>query len=193
MGESPTSDAALMARVAAGDRDALAALIDRHKEYVYKLAYRFAGRWDVADDITQDAFLRVYRAAPTYRSTAAFSTWLYRLVLNLCRDWRRAQTYRDHAPLDEGSSVADNATTRVEREEIVQAVRAAIEALADNQREALILHRYGELSHREIAEIMGKSESAVESYLVRAYANLRTSLGGMRALRPQDGAECRES
>jgi len=114
-----------MARVAAGDRDAFAALIERHREYVHKLAYRFVGRWDVADDLTQDAFLRVYRAAATYEPTAAFSTWLYRLVLNLCRDWRKGQSYRKHAPLSDGLPGPDGGADAVERQELAVEVAKA--------------------------------------------------------------------
>ncbi len=178
------SDADLMARVAAGDREAFAALIRRHQDYVQRLAYRFTGRWDAAEDLAQDAFLRVFRAARTYRPSAAFSTWLYRLVLNLCRDWRRAKAYREYVPVDSQQPVAPPPPDAAERAETAGAVRAAVDALPDNQREALILHRYAELSHRQIAEVMQKSESAVESYLVRAYANLRQSLAGVMGRNP---------
>lgn len=178
MDPTRASDAALMARVAVGDRGAFAALIGRHQEYVHKLAYRFVGRWDVADDLTQDAFLRVYRAASTYTPTAAFSTWLYRLTLNLCRDWRKSQTHREHASLDERVPAAEAGPEAVEREELARSVREAVEALPDNQREALILHRFAGLSHREIATVMERSESAVESYVTRAYASLRATLAG---------------
>lgn len=187
--DQAATDATLMARVAAGDRDAFAALIERHREYVHKLAYRFVGRWDVADDLTQDTFLRVYRAAATYEPTAAFSTWLYRLVLNLCRDWRKGQSYRQHAPLSDGLPGADGAADAVERQELAEAVRRAVEALPDHQREALILHRFAGLSHREIAAVMEKSESAVESYITRGYASLRSILAaqGRWRGRSQDG------
>lgn len=177
METSSTSDAELMARVARTDRDAFAALITRHQDYVLRLAYRFVGRWDVAEDLAQETFLRVYHAAAGYRPTAAFPTWLYRIVLNLCRDWRRGQTYRQYSPLDRQAGASGNDDrASLEDAEVAARVQAAIAALPDAQREALVLHRYGELSHREIAAVLGKSESAIESYLVRAYANLRKSL-----------------
>ncbi len=176
MNALPESDAELVARIADGDRAAFAALIERHQAYVHKLAYRFVGHRDVADDLTQDAFLRVWRSAAGYRPTAAFTTWLYRMVVNLCRDWRRGQRYRDYAQLTDMPAATDEKSAADDQAEMARRVREAIEALPDHQREAVLLHRYGEFSHREIAEIMGKSESAVESYLVRAYAKLRDSL-----------------
>jgi RNA polymerase sigma-70 factor, ECF subfamily len=173
-------DVDLMVRIAAGDRAAFSTLIERHQLYVHKLAYRFVGHWDVADDLTQDAFLNVYRAAATYRPTAAFSTWLYRLVLNLARDWRKVSSRRSrHLPLPRPPDGC-GPSSQTERSEVVDLVKAAVQALPENQRDALILHRYCDLSHREIAEIMGKSESAIESYLVRAYVNLRGLIQGRR-------------
>lgn len=178
MNGASTSDADLMMRIARGDRAAFSALIERHQHYIHKLAYRFVGRWDVADDLTQDALLRVYRAAATYKATAAFSTWLYRLILNLAHDWRKSQTRRSHAPLDERSAAPARPGCETESPDLADTVQAAIHSLPDNQRDAVILHRFCRLPHREIAEIMEKSESAVESYLTRAYANLRSSLSG---------------
>lgn len=170
-----------MARVAGGNRSALGVLIERHQEYVRKLAFRFVGHWDVADDLAQETFLRVWRAAGSYTATAAFSTWLYRLVLNLTRDWQRGQSYRQHAELNDRIADPQPAVSAtLQQSEIAEAVRRAIGSLPDNQRTALILHRYAGLSHREISAVMGKSEAAVESYLVRSYASLRAALGHLR-------------
>src|SRR5512138_2650513 len=80
------SDAQLMSRLATGDMSALGALVERHQDRVRSLAYRMVLRWDAAEDIAQETFLRVYRSAPTYQPTASFSTWLYRIVVNLCLD-----------------------------------------------------------------------------------------------------------
>ncbi len=172
------SDAELMQGVAGGDRDAFAALIERHQQNVHHLAYRFVGRADVADDLAQDAWLRVYRAAGTYQATAAFTTWLYRLVLNLARDWAKSQARRSAAPLPESVAGENAAAVQAERRELIDAIQDAILSLPENQRQAVVLHRYSRLSHREIAQIMEKTESAVESYLVRAYASLRSLLAG---------------
>lgn len=78
-----------MARVGQGSRDALGVLYQRHQANVIGLAYRFLGRWDVAEDVAQDVFVRVWRAAATFRPDARFTTWLYRVAANLCWDRRR--------------------------------------------------------------------------------------------------------
>ena len=148
------NDAELMARVAHGDRAALGTLIERHQEHVLALAYRFVSRWDVAEDIAQETFLRVFRSAPGYQPSARFTTWLYRIVANLCWDRRRWASRQPVAladrdlPTDAPGGAAD-----LEREERVRQVRAAVGRLADRQRLAVVLHRYEGLSHRRIAEI----------------------------------------
>lgn len=176
MKNDETTDGELMRRVQTGDRGAFASLIERHQEYVRKVAFRMVRRWDVADDLAQETFLRVYRAAASYKPTAAFSTWLYQLVLNLCRDWYRSQQLRFHHSLNHEELPDRASSPGIEQEELGEAVRQAVSALPERQQEVVILHRYMGLSHRQIAEIVDKSESAVESYLVRAYANLRKAL-----------------
>lgn len=170
-------DTELIRRLAAGDRGALAELMRHHQARVLTTAYRFLGNWDAAEDIVQETFLRVYRAAPRYQPQAAFTTWMYRLVVNLCWD-RRRQLSRDHRlragiPLPPEQTL----TSHAEQAERAAEIRRAVAALPDRQRLAVILHRFDELTHREIAEVTGWSVGAVESCLVRAYATLRKSLG----------------
>lgn len=169
------SDAQLMRRVAGGDMSALTQLVHRHQDVVRRLAYRTTGRWDVADDIAQETFLRVYRAAGTYHPSAAFRTWLYRIVVNLCLD--RARAARP-VPLTEvvepgTSPAADQALIQQER---VRAIQSAIAALPERQRMAVLLHRFENFTHGQIADATGWSESAVESLLSRAYETLRQKL-----------------
>lgn len=170
-----------MRRLAAGQRDALAVLVRRHQQRVHQLACRFLGRPDEVDDICQEAFLRVYHAAGDYRPTAAFTTWLYRVVANLCWDHRRrAVRLHDPLPPPDEHPASDDQPTAAERAELSDRVRLAVARLPDRQRLALVLHRYAEMSHREIADATGWSESAVESCLVRAYRQLRTDLSEFR-------------
>jgi RNA polymerase sigma-70 factor (ECF subfamily) len=175
------SDHELMLRVSQGEREALGLLVRRHQAQVVGLAYRFLGRWDVAEDVAQDVFVRVWRAAGAYRPDAQFTTWLYRLAANLCWDRRRATArelrLRTSSP---PPGMADEPSAGMEGEDRVARVRAAIAALPDRQRLAVILHRYQGLTHQEIADATGWSASAVESCLVRAYENLRKSLADMR-------------
>ncbi|KPK43520.1 MAG: hypothetical protein AMJ65_05535 [Phycisphaerae bacterium SG8_4] len=172
-----TTDEELMLKLGRQDMSALGELVRRHQQRVLDLAFRTLGKWDLAEDITQEAFLRVHRAAGNYKPTARFTTWLYRIVVNLCFDAQRSLA-RKAAPLD-GAALDVEAGTdydAAERKELVEFVKAAVGRLPQRQRMALILHRYQGLSHGEIAEVTGWSSSAVESLLVRAYANLREKL-----------------
>lgn len=171
------NDAKLMALVATGEMAALGELVRRHQDRAVSLAYRIVGESHLAEDVAQDAFLHVYRAAPTYRPDAKFTTWLYRIVTNLCLDSRR-RAGRAPAPLPDPSvlSTPETAGSEAEAKERAEMVRVAVGQLPDRQRAALVLHRYERLSYAEVAEITGWSESAVESLIVRAYATLRRQL-----------------
>lgn len=169
------SDAELMRRLALGRMDALAALVHRHQSVVRAVAFRMTRRDDLADDITQETFLRVHRSAGSYQPTAAFRTWLYRIVSNLCLDRLRSPRLAELTEVTKAPTApaADVAALAAER---CRAVQAAIARLPERQRLAVILHRYEGLSHAQIAESTEWSESAVESLLVRAYGTLRTEL-----------------
>lgn len=170
------SDAQLMARLAGGERAALALLVRRHQRQVFQLAYRTTGDHVLAEDIGQEAFLRVWRYAKRYESTAQFTTWLYRIVVNLCLDAfkrRRPITGDVHA---NGDVEPARQVGTIEAGERADAVQRAVAALPDRQRLAVVMHRFSGLAVRSIAEATGWSESAVESLLVRAYAALRRAL-----------------
>ena len=175
MGFEGWEDVELMASVASGEISALGELVQRHQDKVLALAYRMLGKWDTAEDVAQDTFVRVYRAAPTYRLQARFTTWLYRIVTNLCLDARRRA---DRVPLNPTTDVStpETALASMEADERARLVRRAVQDLPDRQRTILVLHRYQRLSYAEVAEVTGWSQSAVESLLVRAYATLRKRL-----------------
>lgn len=169
-------DVQLMARLAADDRTALGALVQRHQRRVLELAYRTTGDHALAEDIGQEAFLRVWRSAKRYKPTAQFTTWLYRIVVNLCLDaFKRRKPVTGDVPDGADTGAAQQATAIEERERAI-VVRKAIAMLPDRQRVAVVLHRFSGLTVRMTAEATGWSESAVESLLVRAYAALRRSL-----------------
>ncbi len=174
------SDAELLDAVARSDAGALGELAQRHQAKAIALAYRMLQRQDLAEDIAQEAFLRIWRHAPRYRGDARFTTWLYRIVSNLCLDhMRRAKRSPDELPEASVDGRQSSPEEPVETNELRAQVRRAVAALPERQRLVLILHRYEELTHAEIADVTGWSASAVESLLVRAYANLRQSLAGL--------------
>ena len=156
--------------------DALGELVRRHQESIQALAYRTLGRWDLAEDVAQEVFLRVYRSAGKYQPKAKVSTWLYRIAVNLCLDVMR-RSKRGPAALSKDANLpVQSVPDPLETSERIEIIRQAVADLPDRQKAVLNLHRYEGLSHQEIAEVTGWSQSAVESLLVRAYANLRKSL-----------------
>jgi len=175
---SSSDDVRLMARLAEGDRSAMAELVERHQRRFLELAHRYSGDWSAAEDIVQEAFLRVWRAAPGYDPRAGFSTWLYRIVMNLCYDLRKKRRPGQGKPSDFEviDETADTPLDSLEVRERALAVQRAVARLPERQRVSLILHRFSGLSVRAIAAITGSSESGVESLLVRAYEDLRKKL-----------------
>ena len=171
------TDTELMAALSTNDMSALGELARRHQANVLALAYRTTGKWDHAEDIAQEVFLKVYKAAPRYKPTAKFSTWLYRITLNLCIDHQRKNAKRSISvdPSHLETTPVEYPDT-MERQELTRTVRNAVLQLPERQRHALILYRYQGLSHEEITDVMDTSKPAVESLLVRAYANLREKL-----------------
>jgi RNA polymerase sigma-70 factor, ECF subfamily len=180
MTEPERSDSELMAAVAGGSREALAQLVRRHQAAVFALALRFLGRWDVAEDIVQDVFIRVWRGAARYQAAAQFTTWLHRITVNGCLDARR-RSARGPVTVPEAGldAAACDPPDPIEARETAGQVRRALDALPERQRMALVLHRYEGLSHRKIAHATGWSESAVESLLVRGYAAMRAALADL--------------
>jgi RNA polymerase sigma-70 factor (ECF subfamily) len=182
-------DVAAMKRLAAGDSSAIEKLIERHKKVVLNIVYRYIGDRSAAEDIAQEAFVRVYQARKRYKPTAKFSTWLYRIVSNLCLSTLRKEQLRKAHSLDssletqEGELRTDRSSddtdppgTRLEKEELAVVVRGAVESLPESQRMAVILNRYGGLGYQEVARSMDLSPMAVKSLLNRARNNLRQIL-----------------
>lgn len=173
-------DAALMRRIAKGDQRALQALMQVHLSKTVRLAMRIMGSATAAEDIAQEAFIRVWKNAARWEDPetrgAQFSTWLYRIVLNLCIDEkRRSKT----VGLDEDFDIADerlNAADRLQQREQSARVRAALDKLPERQRAAFILCFYEEHSNKEAADLLGISVKAVESLLVRSRRTLRDLL-----------------
>lgn len=175
------TDEELMLAAGKGDLGAFEQIVLRYEAALWSIAYRFLGDRTGAEDIAQEAFLRVFESAPRYRPTAALGTYLRRVVINLCLDRARrkqpqqlsaeglelsaSRKYASPSPLD--------ALVSEERDE---AVRRALDKLPARQRMALVLRHYEGLSYREIATVMGTSAKAVERLLARARASLEVLL-----------------
>ncbi|MEO1000201.1 MAG: RNA polymerase sigma factor [Pseudomonadota bacterium] len=182
------SDARLLARYAAGDQAAARALVALHGPRVYALARRLLGDAAEAEDVAQEALLRLWRIAPDWRpGEARISTWLYRVATNLATDRlrRRRGVGLDAAPepADEAPAVLDGLAAG----ERVAAIRRAVADLPERQRLAIELRHFEELGNPEIAEIMETSVEAVESLLARGRRRLAAALAGERAALGFDG------
>ena len=176
--ESVPDDRHCMRILAEGDLRGLGCLYERHKDRVFALALRIMGQSILAEDICQETFLRVQQAAGTYKPQAEFTTWLYRIVVNLCLDEKRKQTRRSWTPLSPEAypERTGNRSSNHDSQERSFAVRKALQTLNERQRKAVLLHKIEGLSHAEISAKTGWSQSTVESLLVRAYKNLRKQI-----------------
>jgi RNA polymerase sigma-70 factor (ECF subfamily) len=169
-------DAQLMTRLAGGDKEALVELVQRHQQRVLALAYRLTGDRALAEDLAQEAFLRVWRSAARYRPQARFTTWLYRIVVNLCLDASKKRRPVSGELPNKADARIPPPPAAADFRVRATAVQQAVARLPGRQRVALVLHRFSGLSVQAVAEATGWSESAVESLLVRAYSTLRKSL-----------------
>lgn len=171
------NDVALMGRVAKGDEAAYRLLSRRHVPAMLGLARRILGNAADAEDVVQEAMLRVWTHAPRWEPLAAFRTWLTRIVVNLCLDRKRKAPWVDLEAAGEIADPAPHAGDEAERNERDRLVDQAIGQLPDRQRTAIVL-TYGEgMSNAEVAEVMGTTVSAVETLLVRGKQGLRRALG----------------
>jgi RNA polymerase sigma-70 factor (ECF subfamily) len=188
-GLDPTSDAAIMLRVAEGDEAGFTYLAEKYHRPMIHFLFRMVGNQAIAEELAQEVFLRVYRARGSYRAEARFTTWLYRIATNLAvnhaRDTkheRTAQTvYLDQPDEETGTSldVADDEPSveeRLLRDERMAAIRRHVMALPERQRMAVLMHKYQGMDYRQIGEVLKLRESATKSLLFRAYQTLREKL-----------------
>jgi RNA polymerase sigma-70 factor (ECF subfamily) len=174
-----TSDEELMLSVAKGDLCAFEKIAHRHQELVWNIAYRSLGNKTDAEDVAQEAFLKLLDAAGRYRPTASFRTYLYRIVTRLCLDRVKKKqplcTSKLPETFDPGPTASENLIS-VERS---RKVSKALDKLPPNQRIAIVLRYYEGLSYRDIAAAMEVTEKAVERLLARGRASLEVYLGNL--------------
>ncbi|MDP2317935.1 MAG: RNA polymerase sigma factor [Acidobacteriota bacterium] len=173
-------DAALVTASVEGQRGAFDAIVERHRRTVYQVCYRFAGNHEDASDLAQESFVRAWRGLKTFKGQSALSTWLYRIAVNVCLNRVGAKTPATD-PIESTDHFEDTrnegAQSTLLREERAAAVRKAIASLPKKQRATLILRTYHELSHQQIADILGSSVGATKANFFHALANLKKLLG----------------
>ena len=162
-----------------GRREAFDVIVERHRRTVYQVCYRFVNNHEDASDLSQEAFVRAWRGLKNFKGQAALSTWLYRIAVNVCLNRVSARKI-DTEPLESDRFVDTPPripAANLMRGERAVAVRRAIAELPDKQRATLILRTYHELSHQQIADILGSSVGAVKANFFHALANLKKILG----------------
>jgi RNA polymerase sigma-70 factor (ECF subfamily) len=189
--QSPDHDddpgAAWMLAWRAGDEAAFDRLVERYSAQVWALLTRFLGRHPGREDMVQEVFLRVVRSRERYEPRARFTTWLYRIVFNLCVNETQRGGGREFTSLGEGEEEAGGAmlfadeteegpSAHMEQSDVVRLVRRAIAGLPAPQRMALVLAKYHEMPYVEIGKVLGSTEKAVKSLVHRAREALRANL-----------------
>jgi RNA polymerase sigma-70 factor (ECF subfamily) len=180
------SDESLCRRVGARDEAAFEGLVARYQGRAYRLAWSLLRNAEDARDVSQEAFLRVYRTAGSFRGDARFSTWFYRILVNLCLDHRRRGRWWQRLPMrpdDAGDPAGPTLERqpappfdpgeRLGREQTLARLWAAVDRLSPQQRAAIVLHAQEDLPTDQIAEVLKCSEATVRVHLHRAVSSLR--------------------
>jgi RNA polymerase sigma-70 factor (ECF subfamily) len=188
-GGEETTDAQVMLLVKAGDQASFDYLVQKYRRPMVSFMYRMARNTAAAEDLAQEVFLRVYRSRASYEASAKFTTWLYRIATNLAvnhaRDTRHERpevTVSLDEPAEESGTTLElpdghlTAEQNLVRRERLMAIRSKVEALPEQQKLAVIMHKYQQMDYKQIADVLKKSESATKSLLFRAYETLREQL-----------------
>ena len=184
-------DVQLMLRVQQGDDEAFSQLVAAYQDRIVGIFTHLVPSREMAEDLAQDVFMRVYRSRDSYKPEARFSTWLFRIANNLASNMRRSGGRRKEGPVSIRDSgplgvrpqeklIAEKSalmpTRQLAKRELCETVRAALDELNERQRMALLLHKFEGMSYDDIAATMEMSNAAVKSLLSRARAKLREKL-----------------
>ena len=188
------TDEELVDRSKTGDKESFNQLVRRWERPIFALAYRTLGREEDARDVTQETFLRAFRALPGFKGDAKFSSWLYRIALNLCRDWIRKQRRTPVVAVPEGVEIDqlaerqghESATVEdlAARAELSRGVAAAMEHLPTEQRTAILLKEYHGLTFQEIADMMNCPLSTAKTRVYQGLTLLRKHLAEQGQFEP---------
>jgi RNA polymerase sigma-70 factor (ECF subfamily) len=179
------TDEELVARSRGGDLDSFNQLVLRWERPIFALAYRVIGREEDARDVAQETFLRAFRALGGFKGEAKFSSWIYRITINLCRDWIRRERRTPIAQAPEGIDIIELAgeteptesiETRISRKELGRVVEKAMALLPEEQRTAIIMKEYHGLTFQEIADLLDCPLSTVKTRLYQGLSVLRKHL-----------------
>jgi RNA polymerase sigma-70 factor, ECF subfamily len=188
-----TTDAAdedLMVQYQRGEVRAFEVLLTRHRKPVYNFILRFIGDKETAEDLLQEAFMRVIKGAEAYKRNAKFTTWLYTIARNLCVDQTRRRKHRKHASLDAPMDHSDDSGTLLDvipgsemaadrksvNKQLHQTMHRAIAGLSEEQREVFLMREFLDMPFKQIADVVGVPENTVKSRMRYALEKLRLEL-----------------
>ncbi len=172
----------LIRRIQSGDRRAFEELLDAYETRVYRLALRFTGNVADAEDVTQEIFLGVYKSLPNFRGASTLGTWIYRVAMNHCLEFRRKRRL-ETIPYEEELALAsvdwrDDPFSVAQKRELSREVEAALSLLSPMHRDVIVLHELQGLTYQEVAATLDVPVGTVKSRLSNAFRKLRDSLGG---------------
>ena len=175
-------DLAFIERLQAGDRQAFAQLLDRYEARIYRLALRFTGSAMDAEDVTQEIFLGIYKSIGNFRGGAALGTWIYRVAMNHCLEFRRRRKL-DCVPYNEELALAshdwrEDPEQSAGKTELSARVESALQHLSPQHRDVIVLHELQGLTYQEVASALNVPVGTVKSRLSNAFRRLRDLLGG---------------
>jgi RNA polymerase sigma-70 factor, ECF subfamily len=184
------ADEDLMVLYQKGEVRAFELLLTRHRKPVYNFILRFVGDKETAEDLLQEAFMRVIKGAEAYKRQAKFTTWLYTIARNLCVDQTRRRKHRKHASLDAPMDGSDDSGTLLDviasnemasdrqslNKQLHETMHRAVSALSEEQREVFLMREFLDLPFKQIADIVGVPENTVKSRMRYALEKLRLDL-----------------
>lgn len=186
MNRMEESDAAVVAQVLAGDRDAFRVVVERHSHSLFRLAFRMTGNEQDAEDVVQETFLRAYRRLDRFESRSSFSTWIYRIAVNCSLDYSRKRRQEEESrvtpepeapdPVLSLPSTNPSADRLMMSAEVREKVEATMSTLSEKERAAFVLRHFEGLSIEEVARTMGLRANAAKNNIFRAVQKLRRAL-----------------
>ncbi|HIE27071.1 TPA: RNA polymerase sigma factor [Candidatus Poribacteria bacterium] len=184
-----TEDEIIIAQFREGDQDAFSNLMKKYKSLIFSYVRRKVGNDDDADDITQEVFVKVYKALPNWQPRASFQTWLYTIARNRCIDYHRAKARRqfhsldddeEYMPVPPATDIYSDPEKMAEENELGRIISEAIKQLSPKQKEVFILHHYQGLQIKEIAAALGMADGSVKVHHHRAMKKLKNILAPLR-------------
>lgn len=180
------SDQVLLERITQGSEDAFRKIFERHRDRVFNLAYRYAGSLADAEEITQDVFIKIFKKAGTFQHRSKFTTWLYRITVNTCLNYKRRQQIN----IESIEAMAENGLTAQEpvapdsanpeaiyrRRQKAKLIRQALDQIPAKSRLAFILNKFEGYSYDEISEVLGTNRNTVAALIHRAKMQIKKIL-----------------